>query len=103
MGIVLMVFKNFQGFKNLVTIFTTVSIVFNLFFSKQRNFNLYTTFVAFEVLVVLPKSLYISQPARNFYGTEIEIWDDFGPVGITEKKFWLIDHEQLLRLAFSCF
>jgi hypothetical protein len=30
-----------------------------------------------------PKSLYIS----NFYGTEIEIWAGFGPVGNTEKKF----------------
>jgi hypothetical protein len=22
----------------------------------------------------------------DFYGTEIEIWAEFGPVGITEKK-----------------
>ena len=26
----------------------------------------------------------------NFYGTEIEIWFGFGPVGNTEKKFGLI-------------
>ena len=26
----------------------------------------------------------------NFYGTEIEIWAGFGPVGITEKKLGLI-------------
>ena len=27
----------------------------------------------------------------DFYGTEIEIWTGFGPVGITEKKrFWPI-------------
>ena len=34
------------------------------------------------------KSLYISQAVSNFYGTEIEIWAGFGPVGITEKKIW---------------
>ena len=38
----------------------------------------------------------------NFYGTEIEIWAGFEPVGITEKKNW-DDYEQLLRLFFSCF
>ena len=32
----------------------------------------------------------------NQYGTEIEIWPGFGPVGNTEKKFWT-DHEKLLR------
>ena len=24
----------------------------------------------------------------NFYGTEIEIWADYGPVGNTENKVW---------------
>jgi hypothetical protein len=33
-----------------------------------------------------PKSLYISHAVINFYGTEIEIWAGFGPVGNTEKK-----------------
>ena len=36
------------------------------------------------------------------YGTGIEIWAGFGPVGNTEKKVWA-DCEQLLRPDFSCF
>ena len=32
------------------------------------------------------KSLYISCAGSHFYGTEHEIWADFGPVGNTEKK-----------------
>jgi hypothetical protein len=36
----------------------------------------------------------------NFYGTGIEIWAGFGPVGNTEKKVWA-DYEQLLRPVFS--
>ena len=36
------------------------------------------------------KSLFISRAVSNFYGTEIEIWAGFGPVGSTEKKLdWL--------------
>ena len=31
------------------------------------------------------KSLYISCAADNFYGTDIEIWAGFGPVGSTKK------------------
>ena len=38
----------------------------------------------------------------DFYGTEIEIWAGFGPVGITEKKNWA-DDEQLLRSGFFMF
>ena len=38
----------------------------------------------------------------DFYGTEIEIWAGFGPVGNTEKKIGA-DYEQLLRAVFSCF
>ena len=30
--------------------------------------------------------MYISYTVSNFYGTEIEIWAGFGPVGSTEKK-----------------
>ena len=37
---------------------------------------------------------------NNLYGTEIEIWAGFGPVGNTEKK---ADYEQLLRVVYSCF
>ena len=48
------------------------------------------------------KSLYISRAVSNFYGTEIEIWAGFGPVGNTEKKNWA-NNEQLLRAVFSCF
>ena len=39
----------------------------------------------------------------DFYGTGIEIWTGFGPVGITERKKILADYEQLLRLFFLCF
>ena len=49
----------------------------------------------------LPKSLYISCAVNNFYGTEIEIWAGFGPVGSTEKN--LADYEQFLRAIFSMF
>ena len=35
------------------------------------------------------------------YGTGIEIWAGFGPVGIT-KKNWA-DYEHFLRAFFSCF
>ena len=38
----------------------------------------------------------------NFYGTGIEIWAGFGPVGNIEKKNWA-DYEQLSRVFFSCF
>ena len=36
---------------------------------------------------------------RDFYGTGIEIWAEFGAVGITEKKNWA-DYEQLMRPVF---
>ena len=49
-----------------------------------------------------PKSLYIGHAMSNFYGTEIEIWAGFGPVGNTEKKLGA-NYEQLLRPVFSCF
>ena len=39
----------------------------------------------------------------DFYGTGIEIWAGFGPVGITEKKKIWADYEQLLRPVFPCF
>ena len=32
------------------------------------------------------RSLYRSRAGSHFYGTEYEIWADFGPVGNTEKK-----------------
>ena len=38
----------------------------------------------------------------NFYGTEIDIWAGFGPVGSTEKEIWT-DHEQLLKTFFHVF
>ena len=53
-------------------------------------------------VVMQAKSLYISRAVSNFYGTEIEIWAGFGPVGNTEKKI-VADYEQLLRVFFSCF
>ena len=41
-------------------------------------------------VVMQAKSLYISRAVSNFYGTEIEIWAGFRPVGNTEKKLWSI-------------
>ena len=38
----------------------------------------------------------------DFYGTGIEIWAGFGPVGITEKKIGA-DYEQLFSTVFSSF
>ena len=38
----------------------------------------------------------------DFYGTGIEIWAGFGPVGITEKNI-SVDLEQLLTSVFSSF
>ena len=34
------------------------------------------------------KSLYRSCAGSHFYGTEFEIWADFGTVGNTEKTIW---------------
>ena len=49
------------------------------------------------------KSLYRSRAGNHFYGTEYDIWADFGPVGNTEKNQFWADYEQLLRAVFSCF
>jgi hypothetical protein len=39
-----------------------------------------------SLLVWQEKSSCISCAVNNFYGTEVEIWACFGPVGNTEKK-----------------
>ena len=39
----------------------------------------------------------------DFYGTGIEIWARFRPIGHTEKKSVWANYEQLLRVLFSCF
>ena len=39
----------------------------------------------------------------DFYGTGIEIWAGFGPVGITEKKNIWANYEQLSRPFSSSF
>ena len=39
----------------------------------------------------------------NFYGTEIEIWAGFGPVGNTEKKIGPIMSRANFEFGFSCF
>ena len=44
---------------------------------------------------------YLARAGSYFYGTEYEIWADFGPVGSTEKKMGA-DYEQLLRAVFLC-
>ena len=33
------------------------------------------------------KSYYVSPAVSNFYGTEIEIWAGFGPVGNSGKRW----------------
>ena len=38
----------------------------------------------------------------DFYGTRIEIWAGFGPVGNTEKNKVWADYEQLLRAVLLC-
>ena len=43
-----------------------------------------------RIFLLSAKSLYISHTMSNFYGTEIEIWAGFRPVGSTEKKLGLI-------------
>ena len=42
----------------------------------------------------------ISPAVGDFYGTGIEIWAGFGPVGITERKEIWADYEQLFRAFF---
>jgi hypothetical protein len=49
------------------------------------------------------KSLYRSRAGSHFYGTEYEIWADFGPVGNTEKRVGGADYDQLLGAGFSFF
>ena len=39
----------------------------------------------------------------DFYGTGIEIWAGFGPVGITGKKEIRADNDQHIKLVFSSF
>ena len=61
-----------------------------------------------EVVILAIRSKVIvyncrSRAGSHFYGTEYEIWADFGPVGNTEKKDGGADYEQLLRAVFSCF
>ena len=43
-----------------------------------------------QVATTEPKSLYISDVVCHFYGTEYDIWADFGQDGNTEKKIGLI-------------
>ena len=38
--------------------------------------------------VIEPKSLERSPAVGDFYGTRIEIWAGFGPIGSTEKRVW---------------
>ena len=60
----------------------------------------------FKIGVLESKSLYRSRAKRHFYGTEYDIWADFGlmlgQLAILEKKIGA-DNEQFLRAVFSCF
>ena len=55
-----------------------------------------------DAYLVCSKSLHRSRAGSHFYGTEYEIWADFGQVGNTEKKIGE-DYEQLLREVFHVF
>ena len=48
------------------------------------------------------KSLERSPAVGDFYGTGIEIWAGFGPIGSTEKRVWA-DYMQLLWVVFHVF
>ena len=56
----------------------------------------------FASMSVTTKVIYRSRAGSHFYGTEYDIWADFGPVGNAEKKCWA-DYEQLFRAFFSSF
>ena len=61
------------------------------------------TFSLNRLLLTCTQSHYREVPRfGDFYGTGIDIWAGFEPIGSTEKKVWA-DYEQLLRLVFSCF
>ena len=47
------------------------------------------------------KSLYISLMVSSFYGTEIEIWVGFGPVGNFEKKKGTFQKGHIPKTAYS--
>ena len=50
------------------------------------------------------KSLYISLVVSSFYGTEIEIWVGFGPVGNTEKRmgvFYVFRGKKIIQSFFD--
>ena len=53
-------------------------------------------------LILESKSLQRSPKVGDFYGTGIEIWAGYGPIGNTEKRVWA-DYEQLLRVFFHIF
>ena len=38
----------------------------------------------------------------DLYGTGIEVWAGFGPIGSTEKRVWA-DYEQLFRVFLFLF
>ena len=55
-----------------------------------------------EVVILAIRSKVIvyncrSRAGSHFYGTEYEIWADFGPVGNTEKKFGA-DYVQMVKM-----
>ena len=39
----------------------------------------------------------------NFYGTEIETWAGFGPVGSSEKKNWVLNYYATFEGSFFMF
>ena len=47
------------------------------------------------------KSLYRSCAGSHFYGTEYEIWADFGPIGNTEKNGSIMSNFKVVFFIFS--
>ena len=61
-------------------------------FSPKQNYS--SLFVMSKIII---------HKSRNFYGTEIQIWDGFVLVGMTEKKDWANYGQLFLRAFFNVF
>ena len=56
-----------------------------------------------KVSILLPKVIIEKSCGGDSYGTEIEIWAGFGPVGIIEKKRFGLIMSNFLGLFFQVF
>ena len=51
---------------------------------------------------MIPKQSHYLGVAKNFFGTENEVWAGLGQLAILKKKIGA-DYQQLLGAVFSCF